>query len=279
MLDREEYVEQAHFFGVLGDRIGQNTPMQEILSQVREEILATSDLPKAIDYLLSELKHAGVFHTAMARMSHYFTAFQAYVVEAAEDDRGRFDLRVAIDVLREEALYRAQESMGPQGLFLYQFEVLCRNRMSYDRGLAAIAEDPYFDADWRKWILTVRRQMGLVDFADLIYVRSEYYIEQQQRKRQPVPADEPPPLFGVREGRIALANRHKNPVFLFAALQRQLAYPEAPKPRTPDVVTLVIPQLQATVARLETRVQMLEEEQRGGIDLSKLYERPPEKGE
>ena len=40
-----------------------------------------------------------------------------------------------------------------------------------------------------------------------------------------------PPLFGEKEGKIAKASRGRDPLFLFAALQRQLGYPEVPRYR------------------------------------------------
>ena len=141
-LGREEYVEQAHFFGTLKDRLSENQPAQEVLRSVREETLATTKLPMAIDFMLSELRHAGAFGSAMSKLPHYFTPFQAFIIDQAEDERGRFDLRVGLEILRRDAEYRAgddpRKPPSPQGLFLYQFEALCRNRLSYDRGLTAI---------------------------------------------------------------------------------------------------------------------------------------------
>lgn len=43
----------------------------------------------------------------MQRLSHYFTPFQIYVIEEAESDRGRFDMRVAVEILRHESAYCA----------------------------------------------------------------------------------------------------------------------------------------------------------------------------
>ena len=37
MLEREEYVEQAHFFRVIAERLQENLPLQELLAQVREK--------------------------------------------------------------------------------------------------------------------------------------------------------------------------------------------------------------------------------------------------
>jgi hypothetical protein len=75
-LPREEYIEQAHFFKVLAQRGQQNRATQDALMALRDEALSTTKLPMAIDFLTSELKLCGVFSTAMARLSHYFTPFQ-----------------------------------------------------------------------------------------------------------------------------------------------------------------------------------------------------------
>ena len=164
-----------------------------------------------------------------------------------------------------------------QGLFLYQFEVLCRNRLSYDHGLAAMAQDDAFDAAWRDWILQVRGRVGMVDIADLIYVGSRHCRNRQGRSAEPAPADapQPPPLFGDAEGRIALANRKKDPVYLFNSLHRQLGYPEAPRHALVVEEENPLPQLARRLEQLEKRMTLMEEEQRGGIDLTKLYQPPP----
>src|SRR5215218_948792 len=135
-LGREEYIEQRHFFGALAQRLAENVPAQEVLRSIREEVLATTKLPMAIDFLLGELRHEGVLGPAMSRLPHYFTPFQAFIFQESENERLRFDLRVGLEILRREAQYRASEP-SHQGLFLYQFEVLCRNRLGYDRGLEA----------------------------------------------------------------------------------------------------------------------------------------------
>jgi hypothetical protein len=304
-LGHEEYVEQAHFFRALGERLAGNVPAQEVLSSVREEVLATTKLPLAIDFLLGELRHAGVLGPAMALLPHYFTPFQAFVIQESENERLRFDLRVGLDILRKEAQYRAGEPT-PQGIFLYQFEAISRNRLGYDRGLDAVAGDPAFDATWREWIRKLRRQIGMVDIADLIYVHSEYYWQRQEAgkasnssgvsrdaERSAEGADavksdevllgggdaparsEAVILFGEREGRIALANRHKDPLYLFSSLQRQLGYPAVPRQKVADKEQALLPQLARRLEQLETRLKIMEEEQRGGLDLSQFYERPP----
>lgn len=274
-LDREEYVEQAHLFRSLGERMRQNMSVQELLVSIKEEILATSRLPLALDYLAAELRLRGVFSTAMAKLSHYFTPFQTFVVAEAEAERGKFDLSVALVILEREARYRAGGAT-PQGVFLYEFECLCRNRLGYDSGLAAIAGDPIFDIAWRDWIGTVRRQVGIIEFSEMVYVRSERYIQDRQRQGLPPENEGKPPLFGEREGRIAWANRRKDPLLLFAALHRQLNNPAVPKLEHVERAADMIPALLRRMERVETRMKLLEEEQRGGIDLTKFYgENPP----
>jgi hypothetical protein len=276
-LPREEYVEQAHFFRVLAERMAENDPAQEILDAVGEEVLATTKLPMAIDFLLSELRHQGAFAPGMRKLSHYFTPFQCYVMSEAENDRRRFDLRIGLLILAREAMYRAAEHVTRQGLFVFQFEALCRNRLSYDHGLDAMSRDPSYDATWSEWILTVRRQIGLVELADLIYVRSDFYTLQQERLgAASEETEETSPsarfvLFGVQEGRIAWANRKKDPLLLFAALHRHLDYPEVPRSERVDPEERLLPSLARRVEQLEARLRLLEEEQRGGIDLTRFY--------
>jgi len=275
MLAREEYVEQAYFFRAMLERLEDNTSVQDLLISIREEILATTNLPKAIDFLASELKLSGAMSRAMVMLPHYFTPFQAYVFAEAERDGGRFDFRTALELLRYDAVLRA-ETTTPQALFVYAFESIARNRLGYDKGLEAVSRDPAFDEGWREWILTVRRQIGLVDFAELIYVRSEHYHKQRLAQGLDTAGPEKPILFGEKEGRIALAHRRKDPLLLFAALQRHLNYPSVPRPPRPDEQKNVVPLLLRRVERLEQRLKLVEEEQRGGIDLSRFMKRPEE---
>jgi len=263
MLKREEYVEQAYFFRTLRERMQQAMSTQDLLAAIRQEILATTMLPYALDFMRDELRLTGGFATAMARLPHYFTAFQTYVIAEAERPEGKFDFRIALEILQREAEYRVSGAT-PQGIFFYQFEALCRNRLGYDRGLEAMAQDPIFDDDWREWILTVRRQIGLVDFADMIYVRSELYRQNRGNAEKPI-------LFGEKEGRIALANRRKDPLYLFSALQRHLGYPAVPRPKPEDTQRQLLPALMRRVERLEMRLKLLEEEMRGGINLARFY--------
>ncbi len=276
LLDRSEYVEQAYLYQILRERGEIELPMQELLDQIRYELLTTTKLPFAIDYLLTELKHSGQMSPAMKKLAHYFTPFQTYLVEEAEKESGRFTMGAALQVLEGEAKYRTADQ-NQAGLFFYQFEVLCRNRLNYDRGLTAISNDPTFDRNWAAWILMLRAQVGLVDIADLLFLASDEYRAKLEEAGQSIEG-KGPFLFGRKEGRIALGNRRREPLFLFAAMQRHLGYPVVPRPQPADENKDVIPQLMRRMERLESRIKLMEEERRAGIDITKFYADPNESG-
>jgi hypothetical protein len=268
VLDREEHIEQAYLFRVLHERMAEGLAMQEVLEQVSQEILATTRLLYAVQFLTAEVKHSGLLSSGFARLPHYFTSFQAFVVRCTEDERLRFAAETALLVLQREAEYRAGNP-SPSGLFVYQFEVLCRNRLGYADGLTGIIGDPFYPPDWREFVEMVRQQVGLVDFAEMVYLRSEQYV--QERRRQELDYEPPlPAVFGAKEGKIAGANRGKDPLFLFAALQRQLNYPEVPRPRPRDDLAAKLEVIQARLRELDARLKLVEGEQRGQIDLSQF---------
>ncbi|MBE6428691.1 MAG: hypothetical protein E7028_08990 [Planctomycetaceae bacterium] len=263
MLAREEYVEQEYLFKVLRERMHM-TATQELLRTIRHEILATTKLPVALEFMESSLKFTGSIAEAMSTMSHYFTPFQTFVMKEAERDDGKFDYLIALQILEKEAHCRA-EKMIPQGMFLYQFEALSRNRLKYEEGLEAISRDPVFDEAWSEWILLLRRQLGLLDFAEMIFVRSDYYaVVHGEEHGKAI-------LFGEKEGRIALANRRKDPTYLFSAFQRHLNYPTVPRPIHEESEESQVMKLRRMVDHLDSRVKMLEEELHGGLDITKYY--------
>lgn len=272
LLDREEYIEQAYFFKTFLERLDEDLPSQEILSSIKEEILATTKLPLALDVLRGEMLLKGRLCEGMALLGHYFAPFQTFVMRQSEEDRTKFDQRVALQILEREARYRS-ENPSPAGLFVYQFECLSRNRLGYDKGMTAIAEDPMFDADWSDWILRARLQLGAVDFADMIYFRSEFYLEERRKLVDANETANAALLFSRQEGRIAKANRNKDPLYLFAALQRQLGYPAVPRSKSARDLKLP-PHLEMRLQRLEKRVQLLEAEGKGVLDLSEFYAQP-----
>ncbi len=269
MLPREEYVEQSYLFRMLLERLGQSIPLQELLEQAKYELLATTKLPMAIDLLLAELKHRGQMSSGMQLLQHYFIPFQTFLVAEAELDYGKFDFKTALRILAAEAEYRSKGELDPQGLFFFQFEAISRNRLRYDRGLLAMSKDPVFSENWSDWILQVRNQLGLIDLADMIYLRSQFFEDRRGRFENVEP--QAPVLFAVAEGRIAFANRRKDPLYLFAAMQRHLGYPAVPRLEPIDPLPAIVPQLQRRIERLESRIKLLEEVERGGIDITKFY--------
>jgi hypothetical protein len=272
VLDREEYIEQAYFFRILRERVAENMAIQDILARIHEEILSTTRLPMAIQFLATEIKHTGLLSSGFDRLAHYFTAFQAFTMRQTEDEKKRFSIEIGLLILEREALYRAG-APTPAGLFVYQFEALSRNRLGYDEGLLCLQSDPYYDDDWKAFLAMVHRRVGVVDFADLVYVRSHLYVQDQRRQ---APGYEPPvvPLFGEKEGKIAKANRGRDPLYLFAALQRQLGYPEVPRPRPRDDLTTQLEALKVKIKELESRLKLVEGEQRGQVDLSEFMAKP-----
>ena len=56
-----------------------------------------------------------------------------------------------------------------------------------------------------------------------------------------------------------------------AALQRHLGYPSIPRPKRQPTTPLFEPQIEMRFQRLESKIAMLEAEQKGGLDLSQFY--------
>jgi hypothetical protein len=94
-------------------------------------------------------------------------------------------------------------------------------------------------------------------------VRSDFAVV-EQRRRNPAFQPSVPMLFGEKEGKIAKASRGRDPLFLFAALQRQLNYPEVPRSVVRDETSTKLEQMQTKVRELDARLKLLESETRGG---------------
>jgi hypothetical protein len=141
-----------------------------------------------------------------------------------------------------------------------------------------MAADPhYIGPPWSDWILRARLQLGATDFGELIYRSSQQFVDDRRRMQGDPDWTSPHPvLFGPREGRIAKANLGKDPLYMFAALQRQLGYPSVPRPRREMGLEQQVPALQAKLSQLEKRIQLLEAETRGTLDLSQYYTKPVE---
>ncbi len=272
VLDREEYIEQAYFFHAFRERLLDGLPAQDILARIGEELLSTTRLPLAVSFLYTEIKGTGLMAPAMARISHYFTPFQTHVMDQAEHDVSRFATDQALLVLEREAKFKADRPPLP-ALFVFQFEALSRNRLGYTSGLAAMAGDPFYTEDWQDYILTLRSRLGDVNFADLVFVRSEYFVN-ERKKLNPEFVPKFPALFGEKEGKIARANRGRDPMYLFSALQRQLGYPEVPRPRRPDELEARVLVLEQKIAQLENRLKAAETGMQQDDVLSQVMVKP-----
>ena len=276
---------------------------QELLKQVKFEILSSTKLPMAVDFMATEMLHRGTMGSAMSRLTHYFSPFQVYIITESEKEEGRFDFRVGLEILEALAKYYStleflpeysdlsaqiqtegipidltytegrslkspNQFITPQGIFLFEIEAISRNRLNYETGLSAMAEDPIFNVDFREWVRIVAHQLGFVDLAEMIYVRSQYYLDRGGD------AAGKKILFGRKEGQIALANRRKDMGFLFSSLQRQLGYPPVPRTMFTESEETKRILLEHRMDLLETRLRLLEEEKAGGINLNNYYAKP-----
>ncbi len=275
MLSREEYIEQAYFFRTWRERLGADVAAQELLVSIRDEILATTRLPLAIDFLAGELQLHGKIGVGMARLGHYFTPFQTFVIQKSEEENARFDFRVALEILEREAEYRIGEHLVPAALFIFQFECIARNKLGYDYGLVAVSNDPVYSPDWKAWIARIRFELGTVEFADLLYGRSQQRVEDVRKQTGETDYQSGHAvLFDLQAGRIAKANHGKDPLYMFAALQRQLNYPAVPRPKPQSSRFQFEPHVELRFQRLEARLALVEQEQKGGLDLTPYLKKP-----
>ena len=79
--------------------------------------------------------------------------------------------------------------------------------------------------------------------------------------------------------RIHIQNPVDDPLFLFAALQRQLNYPEVPRPRPTDDTQSRMEAIQTKLREMEARLRLVEGELRGQVDLSQFGKPELLKGE
>ncbi|MFO0999617.1 MAG: hypothetical protein U0936_04715 [Planctomycetaceae bacterium] len=286
VLDREEYIEQEYFFRVYRERLMENVPSQEILKTISEEILATTRLPMAIDFMRAEILHSGKISTAMFRLPHYFAPFQAFVISRAEEDESRFEQLTALKILESEAHYRASGASMP-GLFIFQFECIARNRLGYSEGLKAMISDPLYSEEWSRWIARLAASLGERELAEIVYGASQHFQNRRNTARSPAEkatanteeassVTAPAALFGDQEGRIAKANIGRDPLYFFAALQRQLNYPAVPRSSQAeaDEDKKLPPFLEARLNKIEQRLKINEMEVKGGLDLTRFYKQP-----
>src|ERR1041385_4612673 len=98
--------------------IDEQIPTQVVLERIHEEILAITRLPMAIQFLSTELKHSGLLSSGFARLGHYFTPFQAFIVRQTEEHHLKFNIESALLVMEREARYRAGD-WTRAALFVY----------------------------------------------------------------------------------------------------------------------------------------------------------------
>jgi len=285
VLDREEYIEQEYFFRVYRERLLENVPSQEILKTISEEILATTRLPMAIDFMRAEILHSGKISTAMFRLPHYFAPFQAFVISRAEEDESRFEQLTALKILESEARYRSAGASMP-GLFIFQLECIARNRLGYTEGLKQMSGDPWYSEEWSQWIMRLAASLGERELSEIVYLSSQHFLNRRNSTRSPsaapaqpqdsAPAPAPTALFGDQEGRIARANIGRDPLYFFAALQRQLSYPAVPRSMQAETEEnkKLPPILEARLNKIEQRLKINEMEVKGGLDLTRFYKQP-----
>ena len=77
--------------------------------------------------------------------------------------------------------------------------------------------------------------------------------------------------------RIGWASRGLDPAFLFSALNRHLGYPKVPRPLHVHEEENQVPILKRRIALLESRVMLLEEQLKGGINLERFYVKEEDK--
>lgn len=109
----------------------------------------------------------------------------------------------------------------------------------------------------------------------MVYFRSEQFVADRRRANNDPEFNVPyPTLFGLREGRIAKAHRKKDPLYMFAALQRQLGYPAVPRMKPKSDQTVIHPVLEQRLQRIEQSLKIVQAELKGGIDLTQFFKKP-----
>ena len=165
-----------------------------------------------------------------------------------------------------------------------------------------MSADPLYGPEWSNWIMRMRSELGSRELAEVVYRASQHFVNRRSshaggtaseagnaKKQSADPRDGAgsaslpetsssaagsSALFGDQEGRIARANLGRDPLYFFAALQRQLNYPSIPRTPRVDEGEKLPPALEARLLKLEQRLKLVEMEQRGGIDLSSYFRKP-----
>ena len=268
MLSREEYVEQAYFFQTLRERMQQDMATQDLLDAIGQEILATTMLPLAVQFMADELRLTGGFATAMARLPHYFTPFQSYVVREAEKADGRFDFRIALEVLQREV------DIAPGRLAAGHLSLPVRGALPQPARLRSGARGRGRRSDLRRRLAGVDPdgpppgRVGGFRRHDLRPQRAVSQAAQEGREADPLRREGRPDRAGQpAQGSLVSVLRPAAPPGLS---HRAASRPE-------DTQRYALPALERRLDRLETRLRLLEEDMRGGINLPRFYVEKPEK--
>jgi len=230
--------------------------------------LSLTRLPLAIQFLATELKHTGLLSSGFARLPHYFAPFQAFVIRQSEEEKRRFALETALLILGAGKRNIARASRRRPASSFTSFEVLSRNRLGYDQGLQAMQADPFYAEAWQKYVEMVRRHVGVVDFADLVYLRSQFYVLEQQ------PAG--PPTMSRRWSHCSARRRARSPKRIAAGTlciclppcSAKLGYPEVPKPQPRDDPGEQSRKPSPPSRELEMRASCSRRSNEGQVDLS-----------
>jgi hypothetical protein len=147
--------------------------------------------------------------------------------------------------------------------------------------------DPLYSEEWGRWIARLAASLGERELAEIVYGASQHFQNRRNTARSPgekaaAKTEEgsspavPVALFGDQEGRIAKANIGRDPLYFFAALQRQLNYPAVPRSSQAeaDEDKKLPPFLEARLNKIEQRLKINEMEVKGGIDLTRFYKQP-----
>ncbi len=248
VLDREEYVEQAYFFRTFRERVADNLPTQDVLATLDQEILTTTRLPMAVQFLATEIKHTGLLATGFERLHALL-----HPVPGVRRPPGRGGEAAVQHGDRPARPGAGGHLPGQQADPAGAVRLPVRDDLPQPARLRRRA-----DRDERRPVLRRRlegvpgdrsaRQVGVVDFADLVYYgRSSRSSSSGGGTRTFEPSV--PMLFGEKEGKIAKASRGRDPLFLFAALQRQLSYPEVPRTKVRDDASTKLELMQTKIAR------------------------------
>ena len=270
VLDRDEYVEQAYFFRVFRERLADNLPAQDILTRVHEELLSSTRLPYAVQFLVAELKHSGLLANGFCE-----TAALLHSVPGVRRSGRPRTRRSGFRCRRPCSSWNARRSSRPRsptkpGLFIYQFETIARNRLGYLDGTAAVAADPIYDADWRAFIGGLPRQVGDIDFADLVYLRSELYRAGAAARESVLRA-----VAAAAVRREGGEDRQGEPqprpaVSLRRAPATTRVSRSATLLRSATTARSKWEKLETKLRELETRLKLAEGELRGNVDLSQF---------